>query len=124
MDQGTQSIDELKLDTNNLYREEVFTDLAVATIRRLTPVTKDGNLDSTRAVRFIAQTQIMSNLGPLPVQRDIEAANLDEAIERFPQAIKAAVDQLMDDAREMQRQEMSRIVAPTAETTSKILAGK
>jgi hypothetical protein len=119
-----QKIEDLRVDTNNLYRDDTFTDLKVGTIRRLTPVDVDGNLDPGRKVLFIAQTQIMSNMGPLPVQNEIDAQTMAEAIRKYPEAIKAAVDQLMEDARELQRQEMSRIVAPSAETASKILTGR
>ena len=124
MSSNTQMIDEIRLDTGSLYREESFTDLKVGSIRRLVPVTTDGNLDPSRPVRFVGQTQLMSQLGPLPVQCNIEAATLAEAVERFPQAIKLAVDELVTEAREMQRREMSRIVAPSAQVTSKILTGK
>ncbi len=124
MNSEVQKIEDLRVDTNNLYRDDTFTDLKVGTIRRLTPVDVDGNLDPGRKVLFIAQTQIMSNMGPLPVQNEIDAQTMAEAIRKYPEAIKAAVDQLMEDARELQRQEMSRIVAPTAETTSKILTGR
>ena len=124
MSSNGQMIDDIRLDTGNLYREESFTDLKVGSIRRLVPVTADGNPDPSRPVRFLGQTQLMSQLGPLPVQCAIEAATLAEAIERFPQAIKVAVDELVAEAREMQRREMSRIVAPTAQVTSKILTGK
>lgn len=124
MSSNTQMIDDIRLDTGSLYREESFTDLKVGSIRRLVPVTTDGNLDPSRPVRFVGQTQLMSQLGPLPVQCNIEATTLAEAIERFPQAIKLAVDELVAEAREMQRREMSRIVAPTAQVTSKILTGK
>jgi hypothetical protein len=119
-----QNIEDVRVDTNNLYREEIFTDLKVGTIRRLTPVTAEGTMDPSRPARFIAQTQIMSNMGPLPVQGDIQATTMQEAIEKFPEAIKLAVDQLMEDARELQRREMSRIVTPDAGTASKILTGK
>ncbi len=124
MSSNTQMIDDIRLDTGSLYREESFTDLKVGSIRRLVPVTTDGSPDPTRPVRFVGQTQLMSQLGPLPVQCNIEAATLAEAIERFPQAIKLAVDELVSEAREMQRREMSRIVAPSAQVTSKILTGK
>jgi hypothetical protein len=117
-------IDDIRIDTASLYLEESFTDLKVGSIRRLVPVKTDGSPDPARPVRFIGQTQLMSQLGPLPVQCAIEAATLAEAIERFPQAIKVAVDELVAEAREMQRREMSRIVAPTAQVTSKILTGK
>ena len=124
MSSNVQMIDDIRIDTASLYLEESFTDLKVGSIRRLVPVKTDGSPDPTRPVRFIGQTQLMSQLGPLPVQCAIEAATLAEAIERFPQAIKVAVDELVAEAREMQRREMSRIVAPTAQVTSKILTGK
>ena len=124
MSSNVQMIDDIRIDTASLYLEESFTDLKVGSIRRLVPVKTDGSPDPARPVRFIGQTQLMSQLGPLPVQCAIEAATLAEAIERFPQAIKGAVDELVAEAREMQRREMSRIVAPTAQVTSKILTGK
>ena len=37
---------------------------------------------------------------------------LDEAIEKFPEAVNAAVERMVEQAREMQRQEASRIVVP------------
>jgi hypothetical protein len=119
-----QNIEDMRVETENLFREETFTDLRIGTIRRLTPVKTDGSPDTSRPVLFIGQTQLMSQMGPLPVQARLEATNLAEAIERFPDAIKDAVEQLMAEARELQRQEMSRIVVPGAETTSKIISGK
>ena len=124
MSSNVQMIDEIRMDTKSLYREETFTDLRVGSIRRLQPVTADGSPDSSRPVRFIGQTQLMSQMGPLPVQCEIEATTLQEAIDKFPEAIKVAVDELVAEARELQRREMSRIVAPTAEVTSKIITGK
>lgn len=121
---NSQLIDEIRIDTNNLFREETFTDLRVGSIRRLQPVTADGNPDLSKPVRFVGQTQLMSQMGPLPVQCEIEATTLKEAIEKFPDAIKVAVDELVAEARELQRREMSRIVAPSAEATSKIITGK
>jgi len=49
------TIDEINVDENNLYREEIFTDLKVATIRRLTPIRPDGSEDSARPVLFMGQ---------------------------------------------------------------------
>lgn len=124
MSSNVQMVDEIRMDTKSLFREETFTDLRVGSIRRLQPVTADGSPDASRPVRFIGQTQLMSQMGPLPVQCEIEAATLQEAIDKFPEAIKVAVDELVAEARELQRREMSRIVAPTAEVTSKIITGK
>ena len=52
----------------------------------------------------------MSQSGPFPVTTQIEATTLEQAIERFPDAIKVAVERMMEQAREMQRREASRIV--------------
>ena len=40
-----QGVGEIRVESSNLYREEVFTDLRVATIRQLTPVCPDGTPD-------------------------------------------------------------------------------
>ena len=103
---------EISVDRDNLYREETFTDLKVASIRRLTPIQPDGNEDSGRPVLFIGETTLMSARGPLPINCPIEAGTLAEAMDAFPQAVQDAVARLMDEAREMQRQEANRIVVP------------
>lgn len=103
---------EIAVDQDNLYREETFTDLRVASIRRLTPVTRAGADDPSRPVIFVGETTLMSQRGPLPINCPIEAHSLQEAFEAFPKAVQDAVERLMDEAREMQRQEMSRIVVP------------
>jgi hypothetical protein len=109
-----QNLTEVRVDTNNLYREEVFTDLRIATIRRLTPVRADGNPDTSRPALYSAQTTLMSQAGPLPVEAPIEAASIEEAAAKFPAAIQEAVDRLLEEAREIRRREASRIVVPSA----------
>jgi hypothetical protein len=105
-------VDEISVNTENLYREEIFTDLEVATIRRLTPIHPDGSDDTTRPVRFVGQTTLLSQAGPVPVQCPIEATTLDAAMAKFPAAVNEAVERMVEEAREMQRQEASRIVVP------------
>jgi hypothetical protein len=109
-----QNITEIKVDTSRLYREEVFTDLRIATIRRLTPVRADGTPDPSRPALYSAQTTLMSQAGPLPVEAPIDAASLEEAAAKFPAAIQEAVDRLLEEAREIRRREASRIVVPSA----------
>ena len=109
------SIDEITVDPNDLYREESFTDLKVATIRRLTPVKPDGSPDPGRAVLYIGQTQLISQVGPVPVQCQIEATTLEEAVQKFPEAVKQAIDSMIEEAKEMRRQSSSRIVVPGAQ---------
>ena len=104
----------LSADTENLYREEVFTDLRAASIRRLTPVRPDGTRDPERPVAYIGETTLVTQLGPLPVQCPIEAPSLQEAFEMFPEAVKDAVERLNERAQEMRREEAGRIVVPGA----------
>ena len=111
-DEEPQTINEIQVETANLYREEIFTDLRVASIRRLTPVKIDGSPDESREALFTGQTTLMSAAGPLPVQCSIEAASLEEACAKFPEAIREAVERLVEEAREVQRREASRIVVP------------
>lgn len=107
-----QAIGEIRVETQNLYREEVYTDLRVATIRKLVPVKADGSPDDSRPALFSGQTNLMSQAGPLPVECPIEATNLEEATAKFPEAIKEAVDRLVEEAKEIRRREASRIVVP------------
>jgi len=108
-----QSLSEVKVDTSNLYREETFTDLRIATIRRLVPIRLDGSPDDSRKPLYSAQTTLMSQAGPLPVEAPIDAATLEEAAEKFPAAIQEAVDRLIEEAKEIRRREASRIVVPS-----------
>jgi hypothetical protein len=105
---------EIKLDAASLYREEIFTDRRAGTLRRLTPVTADGAVDAARAVLFSGQTQLLTPGGVLPLGFDIEAGTLQEALDRFPEAVKLALDEAIEEAREMRREQASRIVVPDA----------
>ena len=109
---GPRALTDIQVDTGNLYREEVFTDLKVASIRRLVPIKADGSPDASRPELYSGETTIMSQSGPLPVQCAIEASSLTEATQKFPEAINATVQRMVEQAREMQRQEASRIVVP------------
>ncbi len=104
--------DNITVDPNNLYREDMFTDLKVATIRRLLPVKPDGSPDPDRDPMFLGQTQMLSQAGPLPVSCRLEGKTLEEAMEQFPAAMAEAVERLVQEVKEMQRQEASRIVVP------------
>ncbi len=112
MSEETNPLGEITVDQDNLYREDTFTDLKVASIRRLTPIRADGSDDTSRPVMFVGETTLMSQRGPLPINCPIEATTLEDAMNAFPQAVQAAVERLMEEAREMQRQEASRIVVP------------
>jgi hypothetical protein len=117
-------VGDIEVDKDNLYREEVYTDLRVVSIRKLVPIRVDGSDDPDRDVRFVGETQLMSARGPLPIQCPIEATTLATAIDAFPDAVKIAVEQMIEEARELQRQEASRIVVPgQAPGPSKLFTG-
>ncbi len=105
-------IPDIRLDPNGLYREEIFTDRKAGTLRRLTPIKIDGSVDGTRAVLFSGQTQLLTPAGVLPLAFDIEASTLEDALRRFPDAMKAALDEAIEEAREYRREAASRIVVP------------
>jgi hypothetical protein len=106
---------EIQMDTTNLYREEVFTDNTVGTLRRLVPVTADGEVDTGRATQYVGSTQVMTNAGPLPLSFEIEAGSLTEAAAAFGAAAKGAFEKTMEELRELQRQQASSIVVPGSE---------
>ena len=101
---------DVRLDPAAMYREEIFTDRRAGTIRRLTPITIDGATDTARPVLFPGQTQLLTPAGVLPLVFDIEAATLEEALKKFPDGVKVALEQAIDEAREMRREAASRIV--------------
>jgi hypothetical protein len=107
----TNEID-LQVKQNNLYLEESFTDLDIASIRRLTPVKPNGIKDKSRKPIFVGHTQLMTPQGALPIQSQLEAKNLKEAMEKFPEAMKISIEKMLENLKQMQQKEESRIIVP------------
>lgn len=103
---------EIKMDSNALYREESFTDQKTGTLRVLTPVTDDGATDISRPVLYVGQTQIMTPMGTLPIAFEIDAESLSEAVTKFGDGAKQAIERTMDEIKELRRQAASQIVIP------------
>jgi hypothetical protein len=103
---------ELKLEPDKLYLEEVFTDRRIGTLRRLTPVTKDGKADAARAIVYVGETQIMTPAGSIPIAFEIDADSLGEAAEKFGSLAKDAIDRTVRELQELRRQASSSIVVP------------
>jgi hypothetical protein len=101
-----------KMDAKALYREDIYTDRRVGTIRTLTPVKSDGSPDSGRKVVYAGEAQIMTNAGPLPISFEIDAASLEDAVEKFAGAAKEAVERTVKELQELRRQAASSIVVP------------
>ena len=106
------TLENIKIDGANLWKEENITDLKVGNIRKLTPIKLDGTEDELRTASYSATTNIMTPGGALPISGEIEAATLAEAVEKFPEAISVAVKKLQEDMIRMQREQASQIVTP------------
>jgi hypothetical protein len=63
-------------------------------------------------VLFSGQTQLLTPAGILPLGFEIEAHTLEEALKKFPEGVKVALEQAIDEARELRREAASRIVVP------------
>lgn len=103
---------EINMDASALTREEAFTDSKIGSIRKMTPVTLDGDVDSGRQVQYIGSTQIMTPGGALPLTFVIEADTLEGAVSGFGAAASVAVENTMEELKERQRQQASKIVVP------------
>src|SRR5271155_5548043 len=100
------------MDATQVYREEIFTDRKVGTIRRMTPVTADGAADAARLVLYVGQAQVMTPMGAVPISFELDALTLNDAIAKFGDAAEQAVQQTMQELQEMRREQASSLVIP------------
>jgi hypothetical protein len=103
---------ELKVDPSSLFLEEIFTDRRVGTIRRLTPVKKDGTPDPAKPVIYVGETQVLTPAGALPIGFEIPAASLEDAAQQFGQQAKEAIERTVKELQDLRRQQASSIVVP------------
>lgn len=104
-----------EFNPDNLYREESYSDRTVGNIRRMIPVKKDGSDDPSRPETFIGQTQVMTQMGPVPLTFELQAATLEEAGTLFSEGVQKAYKEMLQEMEEMRRQqqqEQSSIVVP------------
>ena len=111
---------EIRIDPSSLYQEEIFTDRRVGTIRRLTPVGKDGERDQARAVLYVGETQVLTPAGALPIAFEIGAGSLEEAADKFGQLAKEAIERTVKELQDLRRQAASSIVVPGQAGAGKI----
>ena len=100
------------MNPQDLWLEEIFTDRRVGTIRRMTPVDGTGARDAAREVLYIGETQVMSQLGALPINFVLEAKSLADAARQFGPAAKLAIERTVKELQELRRQQASSIVVP------------
>jgi hypothetical protein len=107
-DRNTQAA----MDANTLYLEEMFTDRKVGALRRMTPVQSDGQRDLARPILYVGQAEIMTNMGAIPINFEIEATTLAQAVAGFGAAAATAVERTAQQIQEMRRQQASQLVVP------------
>ena len=96
----------------DLWLEEVYTDRRIGTLRKLTPVKGDGSRDASREIQWIGETQVLSQIGTLPITFPLEAKTLEEAAKKFGPEAKKAIERTVRELQEMRRQAASSIVIP------------
>lgn len=111
----SQEQTDANMNPAELYREEIFTDQKIGTIRRLTPVTPEGEVDTHREVLYSGSTQVMTPMGALPINFNIEASTIGEAAEKFGPEAELAFERTAKELEEMRREQASKIVVPGQE---------
>ena len=92
---GPNNAPDPRMDAQDLYREDVYSDRKVGTIRVMTPVKSDGSPDPARAMSFVGQAQIMTPAGVLPLNFEIPARTLADACQGFADSAKIAFEETM-----------------------------
>ena len=110
-----QQAPDISMDSETLFKEELFTDRKVGTIQRLTQVDSDGNVVAGGEVTYIGQTQLMTRAGPLPLNFELEAGSLAEAAEKFADGANQAMEETVQRLEEMRREQASSIIVPGAD---------
>src|SRR5260221_14294391 len=90
-----ETTNDIKVDPNALYLEEIFTNRRIGTIRRLTPVKKDGKRDEARAILYVGETQVMTPAGALPIGFEIGAGSLEGAADKFGPLARRAIERTL-----------------------------
>lgn len=103
---------EPKMDPASLWKEEMFTDRKVGTIRRLTPIRADGSPDAGRKTVFVGEAQLMTSVGALPLSFEIPASSLEEAVAKYSAAVQEAFAAAMEELKELRRKASSSLVLP------------
>jgi hypothetical protein len=113
-DQPGGRMPDVTMDAASLYREEIYTDRSIGTMRVLHPVTKEGAPDAARPTLYVGEAQLMTNMGPLPIAFEIDAKTFGEAIARYGQAAKEGIERTMRELQELRRQSQSSLIVPGA----------
>ena len=107
-----QALPEIKMDSEQLYREESVTDRRTGVIRCMIPIKADGSDDPARDTIYEGNTTIMTPMGSLPVNFNIEATDLEAAVAAYGDAAKQGIEETLEELKRLQREAQSQIVVP------------
>ena len=71
-----------------------------------------GARDPEREIQWVGETQVLSQIGTLPITFPLEAKTLDEAAKKFGAEAKKAIERTMRELQDLRRQAASSIVIP------------
>lgn len=108
----TQQLPDIRLDVTQLYREESVTDRRAGTLRRLIPIKADGSDDPERDTVYEGHASLMTPGGTLPLSFEIDAKTMEEALEKYPDAARTALEATLAELEKMRRDAQSSIVVP------------
>ena len=104
---------EARFDPSELYKEEVYTDRRVGTLRVMTPMTVHGQPDATRQTLYVGQVSVMTPMGTLPISFEVDGArDLAAAIDGFGAAAQRAMEETMRELQQLRRESASQLVIP------------
>jgi hypothetical protein len=101
-----------EMDPNGLFREENFTDQKLGTIRKLVPVKADGSDDPDRETTYFGAAQVMTPMGALPLNFQLDGNTIGEAASDFAAKAQVAVEEAGRELEKMRREQASQIVVP------------
>ena len=116
-DKRDDRLSEASMDAAELYREEIYTDRKVGTIRVMVPVKSDGTPDPKRRTAYVGEAQMMTSAGALPLSFEINADSLSDAVAKYGTAARDGFERTMRELEELRRQAASSIVIPKAGRT-------
>lgn len=113
-DETQSGMDELdaQMDVTSLVREEIISDRRVGSLRMLTPINVDGTRDESRDITFLGEAQVMTQVGPIPINFVIPGKTLAEAVANYGAAAQKGLQDTVERLREMRHEAANQIVTP------------
>ena len=80
----------IEMDSNSLFKETVYTDRKSGSIKMLEKINLQTNTVASDEKLFIGETQIMTPMGALPINFEIPAKTINDAVGANITALKVA----------------------------------